>query len=156
LTALGWRSVAGFNRAGRSVVVALALTVTLALAWPQFAMLNQYHRARAIPDFAAIGRQAWPPDSIARSNYLLLADAVRRSMPGPSGTLSSSASMLALFPLSGFLPPAYGMEDLSNVAVGRGRWMPGHCEPRSALVPGRDHAFDTHRDSGTQASSRRP
>jgi hypothetical protein len=66
---------------------------------------------------SAIRERDWPRAAIERSNYLLLADAIRRSAPSPSATLSSSVSMVVLLPLTGLLPSAYGLEDLSETAV---------------------------------------
>jgi hypothetical protein len=115
LCALGWRLFAGAPPLGRSVLAGAILIPTIIMAWPQFGHLNGIFRSRAIPDLAAIG-QDWPKASIERSNYLLLADAIRRSAPRPAVTLSSSARMLVLFPLTGMIPSAYGLEDLSQLA----------------------------------------
>jgi hypothetical protein len=116
LCALGWRSLGGLGPAGRALLAATLLVPTLVMAWPQFGNLANAYRTRAVPGVAAIREPSWPSASISRSNYLLLADAIRRAAPGPNATLSSSIAMLAVFPLSGLVPSAYGLEDLSDLA----------------------------------------
>jgi len=117
LCAFGWRLLGGLSLANRRVLSVVIVIPTLIMAWPQFGKLDHAFRSRAIPDVSAIREPEWPRSAIEKSNYLLLADAIRRSAPSSRATLSSSVSMVVLLPLTGLLPPAYGFEDLSEAAI---------------------------------------
>jgi len=97
-------------------VSVLVAACVVALAWDRFALLQHYRATRAVDPIAALTQRAWPAAAIARSNYLLLAEALREAAP-PEGTVSVTTAMLALFPLSGLSPPGPGLADLNSVAL---------------------------------------
>jgi hypothetical protein len=59
---------------------------------------------------------AWPNEAIPASNYLLAAEAIRKVAP-LNGTLSVSGFMLALYPLTGMLPPSHDLSNLSATVI---------------------------------------
>ena len=118
LCALGWKLSEGLARRSRWTLGVVALVPAFILAWPQLGALNGHFRARAVHDVSEFARVSWPQEAVARSNYLLLAEAIRKAAPpGSTPTLSSSAITLIPYPLTGLRPPAYGLEDLSEVAL---------------------------------------
>lgn len=119
LGAVAWRELL----AGRAVRTRLAVAASLAalagwMFWPKFASLqNGWPSTRAMLASAAEGR--WPAEAVAKSNYLLAADAIAKASPA-GGTLSVSGFMYALFPLTGLLPRAYELSHLTASLIGLG------------------------------------
>lgn len=58
----------------------------------------------------------FPQKSISQSNYLLAAEAIRREAP-THATLSVSGFMYTLYPLTGLLPPAPAMANLTTLLI---------------------------------------
>ena len=116
MAALGWRNLATLPARPRHALAGVMLAITAFLAWPGLTGLHRFFHDRTLPNLEAFEAASWPPNSVARSNYLLMAEAIKR-VAEPGGTLSVSASMLVLFPLTGLLPPAPELNNLSETAL---------------------------------------
>jgi hypothetical protein len=114
MAALGWRTIADFPRRAVAAAMIAVLGMAVVLAGPQVSRMEE---ARGIgrANLGALTVRDWTPGAVERSNYLLLAKAIRNQMPG-AGTLSISGAAFVLYPLTGLLPPAYSMRDASQLA----------------------------------------
>lgn len=112
LAAVGWRAWAS----GRSAVVrrgVLAVVIGLAATngWHKASMLGSGWESSAAT-LRAAAAATWPADSWQRSNYLLGARLIR-AHAGHEATVSVSGFMFALYPITGLLPPAYRLANLT-------------------------------------------
>ena len=117
-TAWAWGRAAERPRL-RAGLAVLALVPAAWLAWKQAALIEHHYWPTTRANLAAFHDARWPKEAIARSNYLLMADAVRRAT-AEGGTLAVSGSYWALFPLTGRLPRRGDMADLTHAAVDAG------------------------------------
>ncbi|MDR0672142.1 MAG: hypothetical protein LBF93_00465, partial [Zoogloeaceae bacterium] len=58
----------------------------------------------------------WPEKFTKRSHYLLVAAEIKKVIP-ENGTLGINRNAHALYPLTGYLPPVYRLNDLSTTAI---------------------------------------
>jgi hypothetical protein len=119
LAALGWRSVSRLPRTARAATAAAFFAVSAWQIGPLVTNLDTLFRDRTLPNAAAFSMRDWPAASIAKSNYLMIADAAHRAAP-PGGTLASSGAMVALYPLSGLRPSSYSLINLSDTLAALG------------------------------------
>ncbi|WP_434718251.1 hypothetical protein P5W98_03155 [Paraburkholderia sp. A1BS-2L] len=118
IASLGW-GVARSTGAGRAWTVAaggLCLAVSLVSLLPQLKYVRDIYASLTYPAFKETRGRYWAEDSVAHSNYLLMAEQIRRVAP-PHATLSSSGAMLILYPLTGLRPPCYALSNLTFMFV---------------------------------------
>jgi hypothetical protein len=94
----------------------LCIGVSLLLVWPQLNFQRSIFWGLTYPALKETHGKYWADESIQHSNYLLLADEIKRVAPA-NATLSSSAAMVVLYPLTGLRPPCYGVSNLTVTAV---------------------------------------
>lgn len=116
ITSLGWSTCQFTGRAQKLVCSCLCIGVSLLLVRPQLDYQRNLFWGLTYPAFKETHGKYWADESIQRSNYLLMADQIRRIAPA-NATLSSSAAMLVLYPLTGLRPPCYGVSNLTVTAV---------------------------------------
>ncbi|MFM0628037.1 hypothetical protein [Paraburkholderia xenovorans] len=116
ITSLGWSTCQFTGRAQKLICSCLCTGVSLLLVWPQLNFQRSIFWGLTYPAFKETHGKYWADESIPHSNYLLLADQIRRLAPG-NATLSSSGAMLILYPLTGLRPPCYGLSNLTVTAV---------------------------------------
>lgn len=116
LCALAWEQlIIARLQAVKLAITATFIVVCTPLLLPKFVPLSNSWIANK-ENLEGITNNAWRPETIAQSNYLLAADAILKAAP-PHGTLSISGFMFSLFPLTGLLPPAYESNHLSAMAI---------------------------------------
>ncbi|MFM0395899.1 hypothetical protein [Paraburkholderia phytofirmans] len=116
ITSLGWSTCQFTGRAQKLICSCLCIGVSLMLVRPQLDYQRGLFWGLTYPAFKETHGKYWADESIQRSNYLLMADQIRRIAPA-NATLSSSAAMLVLYPLTGLRPPCYGVSNLTVTAV---------------------------------------
>lgn len=70
-----------------------------------------WHQTREV--FATFKSGEWPENLTDKTNYLLLAQAIRQATPD-GGTVAVSGFMYTLYPLTGLLPPLPQLNQLSE------------------------------------------
>ncbi|MFM0510771.1 glycosyltransferase family protein [Paraburkholderia sp. RL17-373-BIF-A] len=116
ITSLGWSTCQFAGRAQKLICSCLCIGVSLLLVWPQLNFQRSIFWGLTYPALKETHGKYWADESIPNSNYLLLADEIKRVAPA-NATLSSSAAMLILYPLTGLRPPCYGVSNLTVTAV---------------------------------------
>ncbi|WP_233234456.1 hypothetical protein [Bordetella sp. LUAb4] len=116
ITALGWRIVWGWDRAFlRGAAVVGMCASLLGAVVPRMEVLT-YSWLQTREALAAFSSGGWPEEFTSRSNYLLAAQAIRQaSLPG--GTIAISGFMHALYPLTGHLPAAPELANLTSAVI---------------------------------------
>jgi len=94
--------------AGATALVTVLNAVPIARHWPS-----------SMRTLSLAQSGTWPPEVVARSNYLRAGAAIR-AVAGPHDTLSVSGYMLALFPETGLMPPSYRLANLSDAVIAVG------------------------------------
>lgn len=112
LTALGWKSLRCAERTKIAITVTGMMLCMVFLFPKALALAHQRSASRVALRFMQTG--FWPPEAIARSNYLLTAEAIRKIAPA-TATLSVSRMMLVLFPLTGMRSPTFETCSLNSV-----------------------------------------
>jgi hypothetical protein len=116
IASLGWSTCRFTGRAQRLICSCLCIGVSLVLVWPQLDFQRGIFLGLTYPAFKETHGKYWASESIPHSNYLLLADQIRRVAPSDA-TLSSSGAMLILYSLTGLRPPCYSVSNLTVTAV---------------------------------------
>lgn len=116
ITSLGWRACRFSGRVQKLIGSGVCIGVSLLLVWSQLQFQRGLFWGLTYPAFKETHGKYWAEESIQRSNYLLMADQIKRIAPA-NATLSSSAAMLILYPLTGLRPPCYGVSNLTVTAV---------------------------------------
>lgn len=133
LTALAWRSLGPMTPLLRHAVMGAIAAASLAAAWPQVVRLERMFQETR-HNLAALRGQAWPSESVAKSNYLRLAEAILQAAPS-GGSLSISGFMFALFPLTGMTPSTYELSSLDfRSDASRLRRAIGECPPDVIVI----------------------
>ncbi|MDR0673087.1 MAG: hypothetical protein LBF93_05375 [Zoogloeaceae bacterium] len=103
-----------FGRMTRIIVLTcIALSATgFYFSSSRWAMTHWYMTLETL--LAAPGGE-WPEKFVNRSEYLFIAAEIKKVIP-ENGTLSISKNMHALYPLTGYFPPKYPLNDLSAAA----------------------------------------
>src|SRR6185503_19897375 len=81
LASLAWRRLSSQPRRITHAIAGVVLVVSVPLALVQVYKLN-VGLAERIAILRAIGARDWPAQAIPQSNYLLLADTIRKAAPG--------------------------------------------------------------------------
>jgi hypothetical protein len=115
LASIGWRRLSSQPHRIANTVAAVVLVVAVPLALVQVFKLN-FGLAERMVNLQAIGTRAFPPQAIPQSHYLLLAETIKKAVPG-ARTLAVSGGALVLFPLTGLAPSSYRLYDLSDAAL---------------------------------------
>ncbi|ROL80503.1 hypothetical protein BLX41_07140 [Pseudomonas protegens] len=116
LTALGWRNLSEGRPDFQKHLITGALGVALlvliiprlasfSIAWPQ---------TREV--LAAFKSGEWPEKLSEKTNYLLAAQVIRQAAPAEA-TVAVSGFMFSLYPLTGHLPPAPELSNLSATLI---------------------------------------
>ena len=117
LAALGWRTAetgSGTSKKKlRLATIAATLGVLILLHKINY-LVNSWPNTRNA--LQSMGTGTWPNDDVAKSNYLLAAEAIRKAAP-PNGTLSVSGLMEGLYPLTGMLPRSNNLSNLSSALL---------------------------------------
>ncbi|WP_454692318.1 hypothetical protein [Achromobacter aloeverae] len=116
LAAFGWRVIWEWDRTvWRATAVGGISVALLGITFPRLEMLN-YSWPQSRLALAAFSSGGWPQEITGRSNYLLAAQVIREaSLPGE--TMAVSGFMLALYPLTGRLPAAFGLANLTSTII---------------------------------------
>jgi hypothetical protein len=115
LAALAWRALSGRPRSIAVASASVLLAGSAILGWVQIQKLNVGLDDR-VANVRALAAGDWPKQAIPQSNYLLLAEAMRKADPA-ARTLAVSGGALILFPLTGMAPSSYALHDLSDLAL---------------------------------------
>ena len=140
-TAFGWRYRAdAVHRIKPALLAVGAGAIMLLVAFDLAVMARQARAAAGV--LGALTSGTWPAESIARSNYLRAAEAIRAAAP-QHATVSTSGFFWGLLPLTGLLPPSFGLADLNSAAIvlrldeSRLRTLLVACPPDVLLVTNR-------------------
>lgn len=116
LCALAWEQLISHrSQLARIAITATFIAICTPLLLPKLDLLSNSWTANK-ENLEGITNNAWRPEAITQSNYLLAAEAILKAAP-PHGTLSISGFMFSLFPLTGLLPPAYESNHLNAMAI---------------------------------------
>lgn len=116
LCALAWEQlISDRSQLAKIAITATFIAICTPLLLPKFDLLSNSWTANK-ENLKGITNNAWRPEAITQSNYLLAAEAILKAAP-PHGTLSISGFMFSLFPLTGLLPPAYESNHLSAMVI---------------------------------------
>jgi hypothetical protein len=116
LAALGWRNACEGSPIQRRNLAAGALGIALlAMVIPRLGPLsaNWPQTREALASFQT---GDWPESFTDKTNYLLAAQAIRQATP-PGGTVAISGFMFTLYPLTGHVPPAPELANLSATLI---------------------------------------
>lgn len=114
LCAFAWHEVARQSGSAKWVAMAAGMAAVLLLTNKYSALIGNWPTTREA--IIATPSGYWPADAVAKSNYLLAAEAIRNSIPR-DGTLSVSGFMFTLYPLTGHLPPSPDLANLSAAMI---------------------------------------
>lgn len=117
LCSLAWRACSRSSTA-RLVLPALGALTAVVLLHAKLPALTA-HWPQTQQTLAAATSGHWPAPAIGQSNYLLAAEAIRRTVPA-GGTVSVSGFMFTLYPLTGHLPPSPALANLSATLIQHG------------------------------------
>lgn len=109
LTALLWRDLASRRSHGRWLPVGLGVLFAITLVPTLHQLTTTYRNYTA--SLLNTPLSGWPAETASASNFLLIADRVRK-LAAPGDTLSVNGNLLGVLPLAGLPPPHY---DLANI-----------------------------------------
>jgi hypothetical protein len=139
-----WPAMKWMNRRIDNNILAVAGIALLAV-WFYFSCsrLAMDHWPITLDTLIVAPRGEWPEKFAEQSNYLLAAAEIKKVIP-KNGTLGISGGTHTLYPLTGHLPPAYRLNDLSIVAILLNFSVPDirksllDCAPDVIIVTNRD------------------
>lgn len=114
LSAVAWRHLGAISPRVRIGVGLAGFLAIASMADKGLALWRSWPTTRAV--LAAPGAQ-WPHEAVHQSNYLLAAEAIKRSLPATGGSLSVSGFMFTLYPLTGQLPPKADLAHLTEAII---------------------------------------